>query len=205
MTKEQLVESLRGLILKSEPVADNAKPVHFKRVEAAASHAFAELMQSLYKADPFLVEGHFTKDVPSQDVITSNGVDYVVIPYDFVSLPNGKGIWYVRPHNGTETYINGAYAQSSVLNSLPIGNFINDTTYRVGTIDTTAKRVILFNHVGDSWRRSVKSVDVGVVRTFDEYDDAEEIHLPGESYTFLVNNVLNWFGQRYNDKIDNGQ
>lgn len=204
MRKDILIEGIRGMILKSEAVDDNTKVLHYKRVEAAVGSAFAELIQTLAKKDTFEIENNYVKSYYDQPVISSDSQQYTVLLDNIVSLPNGKGVWFVKPSGSTVGYQPTSSHHTSLFGSLPMGKLVNDTWYKVGN-PKSATTSIIFNHIGDSFRRSVKSVDYGVVRAFDSYDDEEDVHLPSEAYSFVTEKVLSWFGVRRNDLVNQGQ
>lgn len=204
MRKNELVEGLRGILLKSEAVADNAKVLHYKRVESLVGAAFSELMQVLAKKDEGEIESGYVRDYYSQPVLNTAGLQYVTLPCGIVPLPGGKGVWYVKPTGSNINYTASNQVLTSAFRSIPVSDYINDTVFRIGT-DPAGEKAIIFQHIGDSQRRSIRTVDYGLVRDFDAYNDNDDIHLPNESYSFLIEKVSLWVGQRYNDKQNNGQ
>jgi hypothetical protein len=212
MKKNILVESIRGLILKAEPVTDNVKTVNYKRVETAIAHAFDELIKTLYDRDKDVIEAMYVKHYYDQDMISNNNREYILIADDFVHMPNGRGVWYVKGTNGGEdpggfeTYANSTVSGTALFASLNIGDAINDTVYRIGNVPSETLKAIIFQHIGNSQRKNVISVDFGLVRTFSSYDDTEDVHMPNDSFAYVVDQVMKWFGNdRYNDKINNDQ
>lgn len=211
MKKEVLVESIRGMVLKAEPVTDNVKTVHFKRIEAAISHAYNELIKTLYDKDKYVIETMYVKHFYDQAMISADNREYILIPEDFVHMPKGRGVWYVRGTNGGEdpagfeTYATSTVSSTSIFSSLPIGEVIDDTWIRIGNVPNETFKAIVFQHVGDSWRKNVVSIDFGLVRTFESYSDDEEVHMPNDSFAYVVDQVLKWFNPRYSDNLNNDQ
>lgn len=204
MRKNELVEVVRGVILKSEPVADNAKVFHYKRAEKLVAAAFDEMLQLLAKKDPAEVESGYMKDYYNMAVTVSATNQYVELPAEIAALPGGAGVWYVKPTKSSSNYVASSQVLSSAFKSIPVSGCINDTFYRVGTSPSGAKAII-FQHMGDSTNRSVRRVDFGLVRSFDGYDEIEDIHLPDERYSFVIEKVLGWVGRPYVDLQNNGK
>lgn len=204
MTKNEIVEGIRGMVLRSEAVDDNTKVLHFKRVEKAVESAFAELMQTLAKKDEAEIEGNYVKSYYGKSVYTADGVRYVPITDDIVPLPNGKGLWFCKPSGSNTLYPRTTTSSHSLFASLPMGGAINDTWVKLGNPKDRGLSII-FKNVGDSYRGSIALVDYGVVRSFSSYGDTENIHLPSESYSFIIEKCLAWFGQRKNDVVNQGQ
>lgn len=208
MKKEVLVESIRGMILRAEPVTDNARTVHFKRVETAIAHAYDELIKTLYDKDKTVIETMYVKHYYNQDMISVNGREYILIADDFVHMPNGRGVWYVKGTDGSEstdgfeTYAMSTVSKTALFSSLPIGGAIDDTVIRIGNVPNETYKAIVFQHIGDSWRKNVISIDFGLVRTFDSYADDEDVHMPNDSFAYVVNQVMQWFGARHNDNVN---
>lgn len=204
MKKSILTESIRGYLIKSEPTDDNIKNFHYKRVEVAVASAFEELMKTLVKEDEGLIEASYVKSYYDQPVTTNGNQQYVELVDSIVSLPNGRGVFYCKPSGESKLYAQSNVNTTSLFGSLPMGEAVNDTWFRIGN-PNNAGLSIIFQHVGDSYRRSVKSVDYGVVRDFASYDDDEEIHVPSNAYSFIIEKVMAWFGVRYTDLANNGK
>jgi len=202
--KNILVEQIRGLLLKSEAVADNTKVLHYKRVEALVGSAFAELVQVLAKKEEGEIESGYVRDYYSQPVLNTAGMQYVTLPCGIVPLPGGKGVWYIKPTGSHINYTASNQIMTSAFRSIPVSECINDTVFRLGT-DPAGEKAIIFQHIGDSQKRSIRIVDYGLVRDFESYNDNDDVHLPNESYSFLIEKIMLWVGQRYNDKQNNGQ
>lgn len=211
MKKNVLVESIRGMMLRAEPVTDNAKVARYKRVEAAISHAYSELIKTLYDKDKAVIEAMYVKHFYNQNMISANNREYILMAEDFVHMPNGRGVWYVRGTNGGEdpsgfeSYAPSTVSQTSLIGSLPIGDAIDDTVIRIANVPNETYKAIVFQHIGESWRKNVISIDFGLVRTFESYGDTEDVHMPNDSLKYVVDQVMQWFGARYVDKTNNDQ
>lgn len=204
MKKNELIELVRGNILKSEAVADNTKVLHYKRVELMVGAAFAELIKLLAKKDEGEIESGYMRDYYNQPVSNANGLQYITLPASVVPLPNGGGVWYVKPQGSKKNLTASNQVLTSAFMSLPVSEYINDTVFRVGT-DPAGQKAIVLQHIGDSISRSIRVYDIGLIRDFEGYNDNEDIHLPDESYSFLMGKVMELMGQRYNDKTNNNQ
>ena len=204
MNKETLVEAIRGKILQSEPTDDNTRVLHYKRVETAVIFAFNELITYLDKTDDAEIETHFVKTYMSQEVKKFGNFSYVVLPAKIISLPQGRGVWYVKPTGQSEHIIHATSLNGSLFSTLPVGKTFNDTTYYMSSIEGIGDAII-FNHIGDSSKKSLKYVDIGLVRDFESYTDTELVDLPGEKFSFVVEKCLAWFGKRATDKSNNNR
>lgn len=204
MDKSVLIEAIRGLILQAEPTDDNTRVLHYKRVETAVIFAFNELITYLDKTDDAEIETHFVTSYMSQEVKKFGNFSYVKLPAKIISLPQGRGIWYVKPSGQSEHVISATSVSSALFASLPVGKVFNDTTYYMSSIDGIGDAII-FNHIGDSQKKSLKYVDIGLVRDFESYTDTELIDLPGEKFSFVVEKCLAWFGKRATDKSNNNK
>lgn len=204
MKKGALVETVRGILLQSEAVDDNVKVLHYKRVEAVVDAAFAELMQVLAKKDSADVESNYVKKYYSQPVVSASGTQYVVLTDSVVSLPEAKGLWFCKPAGSKITYPRTTSTSRSLFSSLPMGQYVDDTWVRLGNAPS-GSMAIIFEHVGNSTRRSIKSVDYGLVRAPSSYGDDEDIHLPSDSFSFVIEKCLSWLGRRKNDTVNQGQ
>lgn len=204
MKKNELISTIQSAILKAEPVADNARTMHYKRAEKLVGAAFDELLQTLAKKNDGEIEASYMKDYYSQTVVTSGTMQYIELPAEIAPLPNGGGVWYVKPTNSSANLVASTQVLTSTFRGLPIGKCINDTFYRIGTSPSGAKAIV-FQHIGDSVNRSVRKMDFGLVRSFDGYAETEEIHLPNNSYSFLLEKCLTWAGNRFADLQNNGK
>lgn len=204
MKKSELVETVRHAILKAEGVEDNARVMHYKRAEKLVGAAFDELLALLAKKGDGEIEAGYMKEYFGNTVYEAGGVQYVELPTAIAMLPNGTGVWYVKPSGSSVNYTASTQVSISTFKALPIGNCINDTFYRVGN-SPSGKKAILFNHVGDSVNRSVRKVDFGLIRAFDGYNDNDDVHLPEDKFSYLIEKVMLWAGQRYNDMQNNGK
>lgn len=210
MNKTQLVEYVRTMILNSEAVADNQSAAHFKRVEQGVGYAFDTILGQLgtSREDKAEIESYYVKHYYGQSVREYNGYRYVGVSDDIVPVAGGNGIWYVQPSrdNLSQQQIGVNFARSgrpnlAIFNSLPVGEVLNETLWRLGNVNTSKQ--IVFEDVGDSPFTDVRKVDFGVVRAFSSYADTEEILMPDSRYDLVVQMVMQQYGEVYNDKTNN--
>lgn len=204
MKKSELIETARHAILKAEGVEDNARVMHYKRAEKLVGAAFDELLQILAKKGDGEIESGYMKDYYNQTVYEASGIQYIELPAEIAILPNGAGVWYVKPTGSSANLVASTQVLSSAFRSIPAGGCINDTFYRIGNAPSGMKAIIL-QHIGDSVNRSIRKLDFGLIRSFDGYNDNDDIHLPEEKYSYLIEKVVLWAGQRYNDLQNNGK
>ena len=208
MKKDELISFVRNLVLKAEPVSDNIKPVHYKRVEQAVAYAFDGMLGTLYKEGEegrWEIESYFVKHYRNQQVLESNGYRYIGLTDVMANLPNGKAVWYVQPRGDGKPFLQMGRPQISLLRSTVMGNVMNEVVWYIGNVTSTSPRQVVFEVIGNPAFSDIRRVDYGIVRGFESYGETEDIHIPDGRFDVLIATAVNWFGQRYNDIVNNNQ
>lgn len=205
MDKKALVEFVRTAILHSEAVADNQKVAHFKRVEQAVVYAFDQLLANIPMSDDgkTQIEEYYVKHYYNQVVSESNGYRYVGVSDSIAPVGDGKGIWYVQPSGGGKAFSRFKRPSTALFRSLPIGDAMVETTWRLGNISTNPQ--IILEDIGESPTTDIRKVDFGVVRSLGSYSDSEEVRVPNGRMDLLMQMALTWFGKRFNDLANDNQ
>ena len=207
MEKAKIIELVRGFILGSESVDDNHGKLHFKRVELACTFAWENLLNGIYETqgDPG-IEGYYVKHYYNQALhISSNGLKYAYPPVDIVPLPSNKGVWYVQPSGGGSAFVRFDRPTKALFDSLPIGEATKDVFFRYGNVDDVVDKRIIIEATNDGIREGIRTVDFGLVPTFDAYAENENINMPKSDFDTFIKLVMSWFGKVYNDKSNNNQ
>jgi len=209
MTKAELVSFVRQAILGSEPNADNASKVHYKRVEQAVGYAFDGMLATLYNQGEegrFEIESYFVKHYKNQVVLEASGYRYIGLVDQMANIPNGKGIWYVRPHGDGKPFIQIGRSQLAQQRNMHYGETIDEVMWYIGNVVSTSPRQIVLETIGNPVFADIRRVDYGIVRGLESYGDNEAVFMPEGLYDTLISTAAKWFGaNRYNDMVNNGQ
>lgn len=200
MIKSKIVESIRGYLMANEPDQDSVGKINYKRIETACDEVFDTLINAILK-DTKGVDANLVKDYRNQVVKRSNGVCYLDINDAYVNLPEGQGVWYVKPNGSQYPLPRSGRHVAGLLASLPIGEIVNNSVYRVGYIGNDKK--IIIEHLGQSIYAVTTRWDYGLIRQFSAYADTEDV--PISKYDVFINQVLQWFGKRPMDNVNNNQ
>lgn len=204
-SKAAIVETVRELILRREAVTDNQRTVHYKRAEEIVGYAFDTLLAQIQMEEngEREIEAYFVKHYYNQSVRESNGYRYIGLEDNFVELDGGRGIWYVQPSGGGVNFGQSRRPKNALFNSLPVGSVIKETFFRVGNVNSTSRRQIVLEDVGESPTTDIRKVDYGIVRNFKSYSDTEDVNMPDGRYDLLLQMATEAFGARPNDTITN--
>lgn len=200
MNKQALVEFVRTALLKSEAVADTQRTLHFKRVEQGVGYAFDTILSQIKLDDEgkAKIESLYVKHYYNQPVSESSGYRYFGISDDVA--PVGTGVWYVQTSGGVAIpYSNRP--STSLFSGMAVGGIMNQTFWRFGNIAT--KKQIIIENIGNSPLSDLRKVDYGLVRSFNSYDDTEEVVVPDGRHDLLVEMVSIWLGGGYKDSTNN--
>ena len=208
MNKKALVEFVRVALLKQEAVADNQKTLHFKRVEQGVGYAFDTLLSQIPLDDKgkSKIEQFYVKHYYEQPVSESNGYRYFGVSDGLANVGN-RGVWYVQPSksNGIKTGKPLPMASRPMIAmyaNIPVGGVMNTTVWRFGNIADT-KQIILEDIGESSPYSNIRKVDFGVVRAFDSYGSDEEVIVPDGRNDLLIQMVITWLANSYEDKTNN--
>lgn len=208
MKKNELVSFVRNVILSGEPVSDNIKIAHYKRVEQAVGYAFDGMLGTLYNQGEegrFEIESYFVKHYKNQVVLqATNGYRYVGLNDTMANLPNGKAIWYVQPQGDGKAFVQIGRSQLATMRNMHHGHAIDEVFFYIGNVNSTSPRQIVFETIGNPAFSDIRRIDYGIVRGFESYEDTEDVHVPDGLYSTLVQTAATWFGSRYNDMQNNG-
>lgn len=201
MIKSKIIESIRGYLIAQEPDQDSNGKFHFKRIEVACSEVFDTMLLALFTEDIKGFESSFVKDYRNQAITRNNGLNYLAINDSFVSLPEGRGVWYVKPSGSQSPIPRSGSNHIGILASLPVGDIVNNSVWKTGYVNNTQK--ILIEHLGESVYAMTSRWDYGLVRQFTAYADTEDVHIL--KYDLFVNQVLQWFGygKKQLDNVNN--
>jgi hypothetical protein len=192
MIKNKIIESIRGYLIGQEPGQDSLGKVNYQRIAVACSEVFDTLLLSLFNEDIKGFESSYVKDYRNQSIQRLGGISYLSINAPFVNLPEGRGIWYVKPNGSQSPIPRSGSHHIGMLASLPVGQVLNTAVWRTGFI-VNSQRIII-EHMGDSIYALTTRWDYGLVRQFSAYADTEDVLIP--KYDVFVNQVLQWFGKR---------
>jgi hypothetical protein len=192
MIKNKIIESIRGYLIGQEPTGDSAGKVNYQRIAVACSEVFDTLLLSLFTEDIKGFESNYVKDYRNQAIHRLDGLSYIYINAAFVNLPEGRGVWYVKPNGSQSPLPRSGSHHAGVLASLPVGEVLNTAVWRTGYIVNTQR--IIIEHIGDSIYATTTRWDYGLVRQFSAYGETEDVLIP--KYDLFVNQVLGWFGKR---------
>ena len=204
-SKKALIETVRESILKREAVADNQRTIHFQRVSQVVGYAFDTLLTQIQQSEggEREIESYFVKHYYNQDVLEANGYRYVGLGDIIAPMDDGRGIWYVQPSGGTKNISQFSRPALSVFSSLPLGDAMHETYFRIGNVTNTSQRQIVLENSGDSPLVDIRKIDYGIVRAFASYSDAEDVKMPDGRYDLLMQMSVEAFGLRVNDEINN--
>lgn len=203
MIKGKIVESIRGYLLGREPNQDSNGLVSYQRIVVACDEAFETMLNAVYDDNYKSIESNYVKNFENKTLQRLNGKNYLDIDDTYVGLPNGLGVWYVKPRGGTYALPKGGVHHNSFINNLPIGDIVHNSTYKIGYVPNVDGKKILIEHIGDSIYANTTRWDYGLVRQFSAYDDEEDILIPHGRYDQFINQVLQWFGKRQIDNSNN--
>lgn len=205
MTKGQLIESIRGYLIADEPSQDSNGKFNFKRIEIACEQMFGTMLTYMITEDIKGIEDNYVKDYRNQTIVRADGLFYLTLPDKIVALPNGRGIWYVKPQGSRYALPPGGSHHSSMLSSLPIGEIVNNSVWSIGNSGSSTSRKIIIEHLGDSIYANVTRWDFGLVRAFSSYGEGDDIYIPNGRYDYFIEGVFKFFGKRYQDKSNNNK
>jgi hypothetical protein len=208
MKKDELIGFVRNIVLQGEPVSDNIKPAHYKRVEQAVSYAFNGMLGQLYKEGDegrYEIESYFVKHYKDVDVAEANGYKYVALVDVISSLPNGRGVWYVQPKGTGKPFMQMGRPQIATLRNTYAGGSIDEMVWYLGNVIQEGRRQVVLERIGDPYFLDILKVDYGVVRALESYTSEEDVYIPDGRFDILIQTAVNWFGQRQNDLINNNQ
>jgi hypothetical protein len=192
MIKKKIVESIRGYLIGAEPDSDSIGKFHYKRIEVACSEVFDTMLLALFSEDIKGFESSYVKDYVNQPIYRLGDQNYLYIADPFVTLPEGRGIWYVKPNGSQSPIPKSSSHHRGMLSSLPVGDIVNNSVWKTGYIGNDQK--ILIDHLGNSIYAMTTRWDYGLVRQFSAYSDTEDVHI--QKYDLFINQVLQWFGKR---------
>jgi hypothetical protein len=199
MIKNKIIESIRGYLVGREPDGDSNGVISYPRVAVACSEVFDTMLLALFTEDIKGFESSFVKDYINQPIVRLGDVNYLAINDPFVSLPEGRGVWYVKPSGSQSPLPRTGSHHSGILASLPVGDILNSSLWKTGYIGD-AQNIIIEN-IGDSIYAMTTRWDYGLVRQFSAYAETEDVHIL--KYDLFVNQVLQWFGKRPLDDANN--
>lgn len=209
MKKNELVSFVRNVILSGEPVSDNIRTVHYKRVEQACNFAFDGMLGTLYNQGEegrFEIESYFVKHYKNQAVAEAGGYRYVGLTDTMANIPNGKAIWYVQPHGDGKPFIQIGRSQLAIQRNMQYGAAIDEVFWYIGNVISTSPRQIVVEVIGHPAFEDIRRIDYGIVRGLESYDDTEDVHIPDGLMDVLIKTAANWFGnRRTDDGINNGK
>jgi len=192
MIKSKIIESIRGYLIGQEPTSDSAGKVNYQRIAVACSEVFDTMLLALFSEDIKGFESSFVKDYTNQPIIRLGEVNYLAINDSFVALPEGRGVWYVKPSGSQSPLPRSGSHHRGILASLPVGDILNASVWKTGFIGADQK--IIIENIGDSIYAMTTRWDYGLVRQFSAYGETEDVHIL--KYDLFVNQVLQWFGKR---------
>lgn len=192
MIKSKIIESIRGYLLGKEPDTNSNSIASYPRIAVACSEVFDTMLLALFSEDIKGFESSFVKDYTNQPIVRLNGMNYLAINDSFVSLPEGRGVWYVKPSGSQSPLPRSGSHHRGILASLPVGDILNNSVWKTGFIG--ADQRIIIENIGDSINAMTTRWDYGLVRQFTAYAETEDVKIL--KYDFFVNQVLQWFGKR---------
>lgn len=184
MIKKQLIETIRGYVLKREPLSDDYQNLHPARIELAINQIFGEFLFKLYGKNNYELD-NYAKTYYDLELKKIGDTRFLQIPVKVLHIPNNRGVMAVRDSNGNDLIPSNS-RQNSYLKNAYFKKAFNKATFRQGNVSGVTEDVIIIDYFGDKYKSSLL-FESDIIRPFEAYDDTEDVYMPkGEETKFIA-------------------
>lgn len=167
MTKKEILSWYKN----SVQAVDKTARYHDNVIAIAVRNAYEQILYDLYAQNPNNLDAYVV--TLSNLAITNADRDYATLTCSYVKLPGkASGVRSVRTSDDSIYFMPMTFVEYEMANDFDIFNAGDTVGYAVG------QDKVYFHNLPSDWEYTSNTVDIDVVKSFEDYASTDEIVIP---------------------------